>query len=121
MIGWFEIPVTDIRRAKKFYDSVFEINVQLHDLGAVQMGWILGNGDNKMLGSLMQYSDAYKPSKTEGVLIYFTSDDVQNELDRITDAGGEILQPKTLVSPEFGYMALFLDTEGNRMALHSKQ
>ena len=64
--------------------------------------------------------DFYKPSSTEGPLIYLNGNpDVQLILDKIENAGGKILVPKTQISPEYGYMAIFLDTEGNRIALHS--
>lgn len=54
-------------------------------------------------------------------MLYFNSMDVQNELDRIEPNGGKIMQPKTQISKEIGFMAVFLDTEGNRIALHSRQ
>ena len=53
--------------------------------------------------------------------MYFVSDDVQNELNRIETAGGKIYQPKTEISPEHGFMVAFIDTEGNRVALHSQK
>jgi predicted enzyme related to lactoylglutathione lyase len=58
-----------------------------------------------------------------GVLIYYTakSGDLDNELSRVETAGGKVLQPKTLIKEDIGYMAVFLDTEGNRIALHSRQ
>jgi len=64
----------------------------------------------------------YKPS-TEGTLVYFTahSGDLSIELSRVEDAGGKVLQPKTQISPEPGFMALFIDSEGNRIALHYRQ
>nr|WP_297788265.1 VOC family protein [uncultured Allomuricauda sp.] len=122
MVGWFEIPVGDIDRAKTFYETVFQIEIQLQDLGGTKMGWFPWVQDKQgTSGSLVQNKDWYTPSDTAGVLIYFSSVDVNNELGRIEDAGGKIMQAKTQISPEIGYMALFLDTEGNRIALHSRQ
>lgn len=122
LVGWFEIPVTDMDRAKKFYDTVFKIEIQLQDLGGTKMGWFpWTEGKQGSSGSLIQNKDWYTPSETHGVLIYFSSADVNNELGRIEDAGGKILQNKTQISPDIGYMALFRDTEGNRLALHSRQ
>ncbi len=122
MVGWFEIPVADIDRAKTFYETVFQIEIQLQDLGETKMGWFPWVDDKQgTSGSLIQNKDWYKPSDTDGVLIYFSSADVDNELGRIEAAGGKITQNKTLISPDIGYMALFLDTEGNRIALHSRQ
>ncbi|MGC1206073.1 MAG: VOC family protein, partial [Flavobacteriaceae bacterium] len=62
---------------------------------------------------------SYIPSHA-GTLVYFMSEDVQNELNRIEAAGGKVLQPKTEISPEHGFMGVFEDTEGNRIALHSQ-
>ena len=67
------------------------------------------------------HEEFYKPS-TNGVLIYFTafSGDLNNELEKIEKSGGIVLHPKTLISEEIGHMAIFLDSEGNRIALHSR-
>lgn len=86
------------------------------------MGWFpADHGLPGASGSLIQNKDWYKPSESDGVLIYFNSIDVQNELDRIASSGGKIVQEKTQISPDIGYMAVFLDTEGNRIALHSRK
>ena len=121
MVGWFEIPVTNIERAKTFYDAVFGIRIQIQDFGGTLMGWF-PFAEEKLgaSGSLIQ-NDAYRPSETKGVLIYFSSEDVNNEISRVEDAGGKIVQPKTQISPDIGFMALFIDCEGNRIALHSRQ
>ena len=118
MVGWFEIPVTDMDRAKAFYEQVFDIKIGIHDLGGVIMGWFPSAGDvSGATGSLMKH-ESYTPSD-KGTLVYFTSVDVQTELDRVKAAGGIILQEKTMISKEHGYMALLKDSEGNRIALHS--
>ena len=72
--------------------------------------------------SLVKMEEFYKPS-TDGVLIYFTSPsgDVDNELARVEQAGGKLLRPKTHISDEYGNYGLLLDTEGNRIAFHSRQ
>ncbi|WP_243396961.1 VOC family protein [Flagellimonas pacifica] len=120
MVSWFEIPVSDMNRAKAFYDTVFQIEIQVQNFEGTLMGWFpWAEGKPGANGSLIQH-ESYKPSGTEGVLIYFASSDVQNEMDRVEAAGGKILKPKTQISPEVGYMGLFLDSEGNRIALHSR-
>ncbi|MFD1316019.1 VOC family protein [Namhaeicola litoreus] len=122
MVGWFEIPVTDMDRAKKFYETVFNVKISIHDMGGLVMGWFPNAEDANSFGSsgsLVKHKDFYKPSK-DGVLIYFSSGDVDNELGKIEKSGGTILHKKTLISDEIGYMAVFIDTEGNRIALHSK-
>lgn len=124
MVSWFEIPVTDMNRAVRFYEKIFEIVLQRQPMGGLDMSWFPwkegGTGTN---GSLIHHPRHYSPSSTDGVLIYFTaqSGDLNNELSRVEAAGGRVLQTKTLINEEIGYMALFLDTEGNRLALHSKK
>ena len=122
VVGWFEVPVTDMERAIKFYEKVFDFKLDRNTMGPLDMAWFpwvtdgLGSG-----GSLVHYPAAYKPSN-EGTLVYFTahSGDLANELSRVEEAGGKVLQGKTQISAEYGYMALILDTEGNRIALHSR-
>ena len=122
MVGWFEIPVLDMDRAKKFYETVFEIEIQIQDFGDTKMGWFpWTEGQEGSGGSLILKPEWYIPNRVEGVLIYFSCEDVQNELDRIAAAGGRILKPKTKISDEIGYMGLFHDSEDNRIALHSKK
>ncbi|NND51314.1 MAG: VOC family protein [Flavobacteriaceae bacterium] len=121
MVGWFEVPVTNMDRAKAFYNAVFNIDIQVQDFGGVQMGWFpYAEGKGGASGSLIQNA-AYEPSETKGVLVYFSSEDLNNEMGRVEAAGGKVVKPKTQISPEVGYMGIFIDTEGNRMALHSRQ
>ncbi len=119
-VAWFEIPVTDIHRAISFYETVFDIKIQFLDLGGPKMGLFPEvEGAQGSPGGLMQY-DSYVPSH-EGTLVYLSCDDLQNEMDRIEAAGGKILRTKVQISPEHGYMGVFEDTEGNRVALHSRK
>jgi predicted enzyme related to lactoylglutathione lyase len=121
MVGWFEIPVTNIDRAKTFYETVFDIAISVHDLGGVVMGWFPPpKGENGATGSLVQH-EMYQPSESHGVLIYFSCADVDVELSRVATAGGSVLKPKTAIGGGHGFMALLKDTEGNRIALHSQR
>ena len=121
IVGWLEIPVTDMDRAVKFYETLLNIKLSRISAGPLIMALFpeVKNGMGSS-GSLVLNQEYYKPS-TDGVLVYFTSrsDDVENELSRVEKAGGKILMPKKQISSEFGYMALILDSEGNRIALHS--
>ena len=123
VFGWVEVPVTNMERAIKFYETVFDFKIERHQMGPLDMGWFpyfeegLGSG-----GSLVYHSEYYKPS-TDGVLVYFTSraGDLDVELARVEKAGGKVLQKKTLIAENYGYMALLIDSEGNRVALHSRE
>jgi predicted enzyme related to lactoylglutathione lyase len=115
---WFEIPATDIKRAKKFYDAIFEIDINLVDFGTLKMGIF----PHKGVGAALCQHESYQPSETHGVLVSLNANpDLQQVLDRVEAAGGRILRPKTQISPEYGYMALMVDSEGNRMGLNSAE
>ncbi|NBB77450.1 MAG: VOC family protein [Bacteroidetes bacterium] len=121
VVGWFEIPVSDMERAIAFYESVFDTELTRNKMGVLDMAWFpyseKGVGAS---GSLVQHDEFYQPSDS-GSLLYFSSEDVDLELSRVEEAGGTILNPKTEISPDAGYMALFIDSEGNRIALHSRK
>ncbi|MBK6929431.1 MAG: VOC family protein [Saprospirales bacterium] len=116
---WFEIPAADLARAKQFYEAVFQIEIEILDLGALKMG-IFPHAE--VGAALCQHPTGYQPSETQGPLIYLNGNpDLQTALDRVEPAGGRIVRPKTQISTEHGYMAVFIDSEGNRLALHSDQ
>ena len=120
MVGWFEIPVSNMERAKKFYESVFNIVISIHELDGLIMGWFpFAPGKSGAMGSLVQHS-TYIPSDTKGPVLYFSCKDLSNELKRVEGAGGTILQAKKEIGEGHGFMALLKDTEGNRIALHSQ-
>lgn len=120
-ISWFEIPSTDINRAQKFYETIFDIQMIPLDMPQLQMRLFpIEDPMNSIGGAICQSGDFYKPSAEFGPVVYLNANpDVQNILNKIEAAGGKIIIPKTQISLEHGYMAVFLDTEGNRVALHS--
>jgi uncharacterized protein len=121
VVGWFEIPVTDMVRAMAFYSQVFGYSLERHTFPGIDMAWFPFNDGPGAPGSLVCQPQEYQPSSL-GTLVYFTSPsgDLAHELARVAPAGGTVLQEKTLISEDIGYMGLFMDTEGNRVALHSK-
>jgi len=122
MVGWFEIPVADMKRAQHFYEQVFDVNIQLEEFGKTMMGWFPWPGDPQARGAggSLVYNPAHYNPSDNGVLIYFSTKEITAELDRVKAAGGSVLQEKTLIREDVGFMALFLDSEGNRIALHSR-
>lgn len=115
--NWFEIPVTDFDRAKAFYESIFDINLSVHDLGALKMGIF----PSEKYGCAICQGEAYTPGSA-GPLVYLNANpDLSVVEEKIIKQGGSIIISKRMISPDFGYMALFKDTEGNRLALHSKE
>jgi predicted enzyme related to lactoylglutathione lyase len=124
VVGWFEIPVADMDRAIKFYEKVFGFTIDRHTMDSVDMGWFPWVDDGTGAGGSLVKADQdfYRPS-AEGTLVYFTADsgDLSNELARVVPAGGKVLVEKRLIGEGFGYMAVVTDTEGNRIALHSRE
>ena len=120
-ISWFEIPSNDIERAQKFYEAIFEITMIPMDMEQLKMRLFPVEDMTTSVGGAIVKSDGFhKPSLTDGPLIYLnTNPDVQVVLDRTEAAGGKIMVPKTPISPEYGFMAVIMDTEGNRIGLHS--
>jgi predicted enzyme related to lactoylglutathione lyase len=123
VVGWFEIPVMNMERAIQFYETVFDFKLTRHHIGPPDMAWFpwVETGLDAS-GSLVQKEDINKPSMY-GVLLYFTaySGDLSIEVARVKDAGGKVLLPKTLISDDIGYMAIIVDSEGNRIAIHSRR
>lgn len=120
-ISWFEIGTTDLDRAAKFYETIFDIKLIPLDLPNIKMRMFpLEDMQNGVGGAVVDSGGFHKPSATDGPLIYLNGNpDVQNVLDKVEAAGGKIMVPKTMISPEYGYMAVITDTEGNRVGLHS--
>lgn len=119
-ISWFEIPTKDLNRAQKFYEAIFQIKMTALDLEQIKMRMFPLEDPMGVGGALVHNDQFYKSSATDGPLLYLNGNpDVQLVLDRVEAAGGKIQVPKTMISPEYGYMAIFIDTEGNRIALHS--
>jgi predicted enzyme related to lactoylglutathione lyase len=117
-LNWFEIPVVDFDRAKAFYSRIFDYDMPQHQMGPNLMGFLLYEMGKGIGGAIVQ-GEGYVPS-AEGALIYLSGGpDLTAVLDRVEPAGGRVLLGKTLITPELGFFAVFFDSEGNRLALHS--
>ena len=120
-ISWFEIPSKDIDRATKFYETIFNIKLNAMDMPNIRMRMFpIDNPMDGIGGAIVQSDGFHNPSASDGPLVYLNGNpDVQAVLDKVEGAGGKIMVPKTEISPEYGYMAVIIDTEGNRIGLHS--
>jgi predicted enzyme related to lactoylglutathione lyase len=115
-IQWLEIATKDLERAKNFYSKVFHLEFQFIEMPDSKM-YMFGEPDKVgSSGSLVQSADNLPGA--DGTIIYFECEDVAAEAALIEEAGGKLLIPKTDIG-EFGFFAHFLDTEGNRIGLHS--
>ena len=119
---WFEIPTADLERACAFYERAFDCKLNVMQVGPkLRLATFpVPPFTGGVGGALAHYPDFYKPSQ-EGALVYLNADpDLGVVLERIVAQGGKVVVPKTQISPEYGHMAIFIDSEGNRVALHSK-
>lgn len=116
-VNWFEIPVSNFSRAKAFYEKVLGTAVEQMQMGPVTMGML--STDQNAVGGAIVHGDGGSSSNT-GTLVYLNGgDDLAPMLARVQQAGGSVLVPKTEIGNDFGFFAHFLDSEGNKVGLHS--
>ena len=117
VISWFEIPVTNFARAKAFYESVLGVTIEPMVMGPTTMGFLSTDPD-AVSGAIVHGGDE-APSK-QGTVIYLNGgDNLAPILARVVPAGGSVAVPKTEIGNDFGHFAHFIDTEGNKVGLHS--
>ncbi len=120
-LNWFEISVSDMARAKKFYETVFEMEMPLMDMDSVNMAFFPTDDSTGKVGGALAKSDFHNPS-SGGTIVYLNANpDLAEPLGRVEEAGGTVVMPKTFVNDAVGYMAMFIDSEGNKVAMHSRQ
>ena len=117
-VRYFEIPVTDLDRAVKFYESVFGFKMELGIIDKIEMAFFPFKDSGSGITGALAKGEIYKPSK-EGALVYFNTDSIDEVLKAVNTNGGKILYPKASVG-EYGFVAEFEDSEGNRIALTEK-
>jgi len=116
-INWFELPVVDFDRAKKFYEAIFEAAIEDQMMGPYRMGFLPSDG--KGVSGAIVHGEGYVPSD-KGAMIYLNADGIIDEvIERIGKAGGTVVVPRSPITPEIGDFAIFMDTEGNKVALHT--
>ena len=121
-LNWFEIPVSNFDRAKKFYETIFNYEMPESFMGSTRMGFFLHDMPAGKVGGAIVLNEQLLSPSENGSLIYLNAQpDLQIILSKVEAAGGIILKSKTIISEEqnLGYWALMKDTEGNRVALHS--
>lgn len=121
-INWFEIPVSDFDRAKKFYETIFGYQMPENQMGPARMGFLLYDFQNGGRGGAIVHNPELYTPGGKGTLVYLNCDpDLAAVLGKVVNAGGKILVEKSQIGADqnLGYWALMEDTEGNRVALHS--
>jgi hypothetical protein len=117
-INWFEIPVKNFDRAVTFYSAIMGASVQVMPHPELKYGMLPSDMQNGGVGGGIVQGPGYEPS-SNGPLIYLNGgDDLSAPLAKVEKAGGKIVLPKTSIGPN-GFMAHIMDTEGNKIALHS--
>lgn len=115
---WFEIPVVDMARSRAFYEAVFGYKLIVHDMvGPRQMAMFPMEPDRAGIGGALVKEESFVPSYA-GTQVYFSVADIGGALARVTANKGKVLVPETDIG-EYGSVAYFEDSEGNRIGLHT--
>jgi predicted enzyme related to lactoylglutathione lyase len=117
-VSWFEIPAIDFHQAVYFYNHIFGIEMEQSTIDENSMALFPTTSG---IGGAVIAGPGSIPSDT-GMLLYLNGgEDLNNVLNKVEGAGGRIIMPKTRISEEAGYFAIFIDSQGNKLALHSKK
>lgn len=117
-VSWIEIPAVNFDQAVRFYNYIFSIDMEKVKSNEYAMAFF-PNKDG--VGAAIVSGPSSIPSDT-GPLVYLNvEEDLESVLHKIEEAGGRVIMNKTLISEESGYFAVFLDSEGNKLALHSEK
>ncbi|RJG07804.1 VOC family protein [Noviherbaspirillum cavernae] len=117
-INWFEIPSRDFSRAVSFYESIFDCKLKIEETGGPRMG-IFTTLDEDSVGCVI-HGEHFAPSAHGPVLYLDATGSLDAILARIEPAGGHIAMEKMELPRNLGFIANFIDTEGNRLALHAQ-
>jgi predicted enzyme related to lactoylglutathione lyase len=118
-VVYFEIPVTDMERAIKFYKSVFDFSFEKEVIDNNEMALFPFSDENGGISGALAKGEIYKPTK-DGVVIYFSTMNIDEKLKLAVENEGQVLYPKTS-NGDLGFVAEFEDSEGNRIALHQSR
>jgi len=120
-INWVEIPVLNFDRAKEFYSRIYNYEMVEDTMASCRMGFLPMDSESQGVGGAIVQGSGYIPSAALGAKVYLNGGtDLMTVLNRVEAAGGEIVVQKTKISDDIGYYAVFQDTEGNHISLHSK-
>jgi hypothetical protein len=118
-VNWFEIPVLDLGRAVAFYNQIYGIQMEMNEVNDYEMAFFPAAESG--IGGALVKGPGSVPSET-GSLIYLNAgNDLQPILDRVEKNGGRVIMEKTKIDDDAGCFALFIDSEGNKLALNSKK
>jgi predicted enzyme related to lactoylglutathione lyase len=116
-VSWFEIPAINFKQAVNFYNHIFDIKMEQNVTDVNAMAFF---PTTTGIGGSIVVGQGYFPSDA-GPLIYLNGGkDLNNVLSKVEEVGGRIIMPKTMITEKMGFFAVFLDSQGNKLALYSK-
>ena len=116
-VNWFEIPASNFARAVKFYSTILDKELPVSHINGSDMAFF--STEPLEVSGVIISGEGAEPS-SKGILLYLNGgNDLSIPLNRVESAGGTVVVSKTKISDEIGHYAIFIDTEGNRLALHS--
>ena len=118
-IDWFQIPVSDMDRAINFYKTILSADLHAIDMNGAQVAVLPHERENGGVGGALYAGHGYTPSANGTVVLLHGGKDLSNVLSRVEAAGGKIILPKTGLNNNSGFIARFIDSEGNQVGLHS--
>lgn len=113
VVSWFDIPVTDLDRAERFYSDILGVSLERYSATGIEGALFSALSGTLLLG------EGFIPSHKGSVVYFDGGNDLNSILGRVTGAGGKVLREKTEIGGDLGYYAYFEDTEGNRIGLSS--
>ncbi|MDN5202850.1 VOC family protein [Fulvivirgaceae bacterium BMA10] len=117
-VNWFELPVNNMERAIEFYNNILGINLSKASNGPMEMAMFAADHENYGACGALVKADGYNPADSGSIVYLNGGEDLSDPLNRVESAGGKVVMPKTSIG-ENGFIAHFIDSEGNRVALHS--
>ena len=121
IINWFEIPVSDMNRAKKFYETIFGIEMNIFQMQGDDLAMFPMTDDSGKVSGALVKGPLHTPSD-KGVVIYLNANpDLNTVLEKVEGAGGKVVMPKTEIGQDMGFMGFLIDSESNKIGLHSSK
>ena len=114
---WFEIPTQDFQRAIDFYQDIFQCQLHQETMGPMRLA-VFPYAGEAVSGALISGA-GYTPNANGCVIYLNAGPDLNQVLARVEAKGNQVVVPKTKISDDIGYFAQFMDSEGNRMGIHS--
>lgn len=118
-LNWFEIPAKDFKRATAFYAKILDAQIHVDPSPKMQYAYLPSDPQKGGFGGAIASGENFVPAMT-GTTVYLDGgSDLSVPLGRVESAGGKVILPKTAIGENRGFIALFIDTEGNKVGLHS--